>query len=127
MPFQKSYIMKNKYLTMVCFFCFCFTYSQEKEQNEIRGTILRVESNGVVVYKPVDVEQTLGIKPELAPVVEERSNSPRTIDDYSLEELEEMLYYVDLKIDNVGTDRVNNYTEQRSLIEKKIQSIKESN
>ena|SRR5690554_2585473 len=119
--------MKNKYLTMVCFFFFCFTYSQEKEQNDLCGAILRVEPNGVVVYKPVDVEQTLGIKPEPTSVKEERLNSPRTIDDYSLEELEEMLYYVDLKIDNVGSDRVNNYTEQRRLIEQRIQSIKESN
>lgn len=115
--------MKKKYLTIVFVLFFGFTYSQKKEQPE-KGTILRVEPSGVVVYKPIDVEQTLGITSKPIPEVKKERSKPKTIQDLSLEELKEMLYYVELKIDNTdSSEDLINYSEQRKLIIDRIKSI----
>jgi len=118
--------MKNKYLTLIFVLISGFTYSQKKE-HPTKGTILRVEPNGVVVYKPIDVEQTLGIISKPASEVKKEVHKPKTINDLSLEELKEMLYYLELKIDNTDyyQDLIN-YSEQKKLITDRIQSIKKN-
>lgn len=113
-------IMKNKYfITIAALVCMLYSYSQEKDSE----TILRVEPNGVVVHKPIDVEHTLGIKSAPA----QKENPSRTIDDFSEEELETMLFYADLKIEKISDeggsdDDVNYYKEQKQLIEEKLKS-----
>lgn len=117
--------MKSIYFYFLCCFCFCFSYSQEKKEE----TIIRVEPNGVVVHKSIGVEQTLNIKPEPTISTTKRETSPKTLDDFSLEELEEMLYYIDLKIENVSDtedydESIRNYVRQKGMIEEKIKKIK---
>lgn len=119
--------MKKIYFILLCCSCFSISYSQEKKE----GTVLRVEPNGVVVYKVIDVEQTLGIKSKDISDTKEEKISPKTIDDFSLEELEEMLYYINLKmktitdIENTEED-IKNYEEQKRMIEEKTLKIKTS-
>jgi len=113
--------MKKIYFILVCCFFFCISYSQEKKES----TILRVEPNGVVIYKPIDVEQTLGIKSKEISHTKEEKAPPKTIDDFSLEELEEILYYINLKMETIpniedNADDIKNYVAQKRLIEEKI-------
>ncbi|MFA5557714.1 MAG: hypothetical protein AB7D46_03180 [Flavobacteriaceae bacterium] len=115
----------NRFLIIASLMFVTFSYSQKKGT----GVVLRVEPNGVVVHKPVDVEHTLGINSE--PVQEQHkqqnTNTPRTIDDFSTEELESMLYHADLKIEKIreeegsDADALKYYKEQKQLIEKKLQ------
>jgi len=98
--------MKNKVFIFFAFIIISFSFSQTTE----KGTILRVEPNGVVVYKPIDVEHTLGLKSEnIYNKIEPQTQNPpiKTINDYTLEELEYMLPHVDAKIEmyeNENTD-----------------------
>jgi len=117
--------MKKIYFILLCCSCFCTSYSQEKKE----GTVLRVEPNGVVVYKPIDVEQTLRIKPKDISYTKEEKASPKTIDNLPLEELEEMLYYINLKMETItdiedNNEDIKNYEKQKRLIEEKILKIK---
>lgn len=118
--------MKRTYSVVIFLVCICFSYSQEKDPN----TILRVESNGVVVYKPIGVEHTLGIKSETVfPVAEERVTPFKTIDDLSMEELEEKLYYINLKLEKAinedSTDDIIRYKEEKHLTEGRIRNNKQ--
>lgn len=120
-------IMKRTYLTIISLIYVGLSYSQEKDSSNI----LRVESNGIKVYKPVDVEQTLGIKPEaISTITEEKAVSIRTLDDLSTEELEERLYYINLKLeksDSEGNaDDVIRYKKEKQLTENRIQSNKQT-
>lgn len=118
--------MKNKFLIVTGLMFVTFSYSQEKGT----GVILKVEPNGVVVYKPIDVEYTLGIKSESVqeqPEQQKESNhrTARTIDDFSVEELESMLYHADLKMEKISEEEgsgeaLEYYTEQKKLIEEKL-------
>jgi len=117
--------MKKIYFILLCCSCFCISYSQEKKE----GTVLRVEPNGVVVYKAIDVEQTLGIKHKDISDTKEEKIPSKTIDDFSLEELEEILYYINLKMETItniedNADDIKNYADQKRLIEEKILKIK---
>ncbi len=103
------------------------SYSQKKGT----GVILHVEPNGVVVHKPVDVEHTLGIKSDSVQQTQKQSiktnsRSPRTMDDFSVEELEDMLYYADLKIEKIkeegNAEDLKYYVEQKQLIEEKLRN-----
>lgn len=115
--------MKRRYITVISIMFACFSYAQEKGS----GTILRVEPNGVVVHKPVDVEHTLGIKPEPVSPKEKKARPVRTLEDLSLEELEERLYHIDLKMENSEpSDDFNRYKEQKQLTEDRIRNIKQS-
>lgn len=119
--------MKRTYLTIISLIYVGLSYSQEKDSSNI----LRVESNGIKVYKPVDVEQTLGIKPEaISTITEEKAVSIRTLDDLSTEELEERLYYINLKLeksDSEGNaDDVIRYKKEKQLTENRIQSNKQT-
>ncbi len=118
--------MKRIHLAVISLMCGVFAYSQEKNS----GTILRVEPSGIVVYKPVDMEQTLGIKSEaVVPVTEERIVPVRTLDDLSVEELEERLYYIELKLEKAinedNTDDIIRYKEEKQQTEARIQNNKQ--
>lgn len=113
-------IMKRCVLGILFFMCVSISYSQEKEAS----TVLRVEPSGVVVHKSVGVSNSLNITS-----VSVQENPVRTIDDYSKEELENMLFYVNLKLEKTkeegGDDQeVNYYKEQKRLVEDKLK-IKE--
>ncbi len=119
--------MKHTYLTIISLMCACFSFSQDKDSR----TILRVEPSGVVVYKPIDMEQTLGIKPEIvSPVAEEKVIPVKTIDDLSVEELEERLYYIDIKLEKAisedNTDDVIRYKEEKQKTKNRIQNNKKT-
>src|SRR5690554_5613768 len=95
----------NRFLIVASLMFVTFSYSQKKGT----GVVLRVEPNGVVVHKPVDVEHTLGINSE--PIQkqhkqqnENTSRAPRTIEDFSTEELENLLYHADLKIEKISEE-----------------------
>lgn len=124
--FKFLIIMKRIHLAVISLMCGVFAYSQEKNS----GTILRVEPSGIVVYKPVDMEQTLGIKSEaVVPVTEERIVPVRTLDDLSVEELEERLYYIELKLEKAinedNTDDIIRYKEEKQQTEARIQNNKQ--
>jgi len=108
--------MKNKifisFMSIITFFSF--------SQTQKKGTILRVEPNGVVVYKPIDVEHTLGIKSESNSKIEVQTQNPpiKTINDYSLEELEYMLPHIDLKIEKHKTDITDDEESRNAEIER---------
>lgn len=109
--------MKKKYFIVVALVITFSSYSQEQK-------ILRTEPNGVIVYKPIDVETTQGIVKE-----EFKTNASRSINDFTLEELTNMLYYVNLKIKNIeetseNASSLDSYIEQRQQIRKRIQTFK---
>lgn len=108
--------MRKFYLIALSAFSFC-SYSQEL-------SVLRTESNGVVVYKPMDVEKTLGLVKK-----EFKSNPPRELTDFSVDELTDILYIINLKIKNIeetgdNSDSLDTYVEQRQNIRKRILALK---
>jgi len=89
--------MKTVFFTFVTLLITFFSFSQTKE----KGTILRTDPNGVVVYKTIGVENTMNAKPQNYQKIDVQKEGPpiKTINDYTLEELEGMLPDIDLKIE----------------------------
>ena len=109
--------MKKQYIFAVALLTAISSYSQEQ-------TVLRTEPNGVIVYKPIDVESTQGIVKE-----EFKPNPSRSIDELSIDELTDMLHYVNLKIKKIeetseNASSLEPYIEQRKQIRTKIQNFK---
>ncbi len=110
--------MKKHIIVIISFMGVWVSYSQEKEAS----AILRVEPSGVVVHKPVGVENSVD-----ATSVSIQKNPIRTIDDFSVKELENMLFYANLKLEKVKDDGgaeedMLYYEEQRQLIEDKLKA-----
>jgi len=110
--------MKTFFFTFVTLLITFFSFSQTAE----KGTILRVEPNGVVVYKPIDVEHTLGLKSEnTSNKIEPQTQNPpiKTINDYTLEELEYMysLPDIDLKIEKYKNEITDDEESRNAEIE----------
>jgi len=111
--------MKPLFFTFITLFITFFSFSQTTE----KGTILRVEPNGVVVYKPIDVEHTLGLKSEnTSNKIEPQTQNPpiKTINDYTLEELEYMYSSpdIDAKIEMYENEITNDEESRNAEIER---------
>jgi len=109
--------MKSKIFIFLALIITFFSFSQTRE----KGTILRVEPNGVVVYKPIDVERTLGAKSEnTSNKIDTQTQNPpiKTIKDYTLEELEYMLPHVDLKIETYENEITDDEESRNAEIER---------
>lgn len=110
--------MKRCVLGILFFMCVSISYSQEKEAS----TVLRVEPSGVVVHKSVGVSNSLNITS-----VSVQENPVRTIDDFSEEELKNMLFHIGLKLEKIkeegGEEQdLNYYNEQKRLVENKLKT-----
>jgi len=103
--------MKTIFLTLVTLIISLYSFSQTTE----KGTILRVEPNGVVVYKPIGVENTSDTKPQNYQKIEPQTQNPpiKTIDDYTLEELEYMYSLPDID-DKIEAYKNNTSSDQES-------------
>mgnify|MGYP003407422216 FL=1 len=109
--------MKKKYFIVIALVMTFSSYSQDQK-------ILRTEPNGVVVYKPIDVETTQGIVKE-----DFKTNPSRSINDLTVEELNDMLYYLNLKIKSIeqtteNASSLDSYIEERQQVRKRIQTLK---
>jgi len=110
--------MNRIFFISLAFIVTFFSFSQTQE----KGTILRIEPNGVVVYKPIDVEHILGVRSENNSKVELQTQGPpiKTINDYTLEELEYMysLPDIDLKIEVYKNEITDDEEERNKEIER---------
>lgn len=105
--------MIKKYLSMIFFLMISFfVYSQENKQVHY----LRTEQNGIQVYESTGVERnTL-----TASVVERKV---KTIADWSLDDCDNALYFLGLKIESVKQEAGNQ--EQLQLYLKEKERIEE--
>lgn len=84
-------------------------FAQEKSSSELKLT--KTESNGVLVYEapgnknPEVVQNSVSSEPR----------SERTIADWDLEECENVLYHIDLKIEKLKETESETETEQLDL------------
>jgi len=110
--------MKTILLTLITLITSLFSFSQTTE----KGTILRVEPNGVVVYKPIGVENITDTKPQNYQKIEPQTQNPpvKTIDDYTLEELEYMYSKPDIddKIEYYKSDKTGSEESRKAEIER---------
>ena len=109
--------MKKKYLLVAIPMVTFFSYSQEL-------TVLKTEPNGVIVYKAIDVETTLGEKK-----VEFKSNPSQTLNDFSFDELRDILNTINAKIKVIeetgeNSESLDSYIEHRQIIRKRMQLLK---
>ena len=95
-------------------------FAQEKSSSELKLT--KTESNGINVY-----EAPGNKNPEVVSVI---IPAERTLNDWDLEECENALYHVDLKIENlnesaseVEMEQLNIYKTQRTAIIARIELL----
>ena len=100
-----------KHILLLLFISGCFAVSS---QTVSKNKPVRIETNGVQVYEAIGNENSLIINEPLAVV-------SKTINDWSLVECQDALYYIDLKIQllkdsGVEFDQIDFYEQQKNLI-----------
>ncbi len=80
--------------TLITFSLLCVFTSGAQEKNEP----IRIDSNGVKVFQAEGIENATHLSEKPSSI---ESNSQRNIKDWNLEECENALYYIDLKINSL--------------------------